>query len=104
MSSPLLEYSPMLRRIWSQTKQAFRSGKSCCERLLDLTQYIEDGFEKKMINGTVFVDLTVVYDTVDHMILLFKVANIIRNKQIVNIIQSLLKNRSFFVEMDGRKK
>ena len=81
----------------------FRPGKSCCDQLLNLTQFIEDGFEKKMITGTVFVDLTAAYDTVNHRILLLKVAKTIRNKQIVNIIESLLKNRRFFVEMDGRK-
>ena len=81
----------------------FRPGKSCCDQLLNLTQFIEDGFEKKMITGAVFVDLTAAYDTVNHRILLLKVARTIRNKQIVNIIQSLLKNRRFFVEMDGRK-
>ena len=81
----------------------FRPGKSCCDQLLNLTQFIEDGFEKKLITGTVFVDLTAAYDTVNHRTLLLKVAKTIGNKTIVGIIQSLLRNRRFFVEMDGRK-
>ncbi|GFR65806.1 LOW QUALITY PROTEIN: retrovirus-related Pol polyprotein from type-1 retrotransposable element R1 4 [Elysia marginata] len=81
----------------------FRPGRSTCGQLLNLTQYIEDGFEEKQIFGTVFVDLTEAYDTVNHKILLLKVAKMIKNKKIVSIIQTLLKNRRFFVEMDGRK-
>ena len=94
---------PTVEEKLTPDQAGFRPGKSCCDQLLNLTQFIEDGFEKKMITGAVFVDLTAAYDTVNHRILLLKVARTIRNKQIVNIIQSLLKNRRFFVEMDGRK-
>lgn len=44
----------------------FRPGKSCCGQVLNLTQYIEDGFEKEMITGVVFIDLTAAYDTINH--------------------------------------
>ena len=81
----------------------FRTGSSTCGQLLNLTQYIEDGFEEKQITGTVFVHLTAAYDTVNHKILLLKVAKMTKNKKIVSILQSLLENRRFFVEMDGRK-
>ena len=56
-----------------------------------------------MSTGTVFVDLTAAYDTVNHRILLLKVAKMTKNTKIVGVIQSLLRNRRFFVEMDGRK-
>ena len=81
----------------------FRPGRSTCGQLLNLTQYIEDGYENKEITGSVFVDLTAAYDTVNHRLLLLKVAKFTRNSKIVSIIQSLLTNRRFFVEMDGRK-
>ncbi|GFS15522.1 RNA-directed DNA polymerase from mobile element jockey [Elysia marginata] len=81
----------------------FRPGRSTCGQLLNLTQYIVDGFEEKQITGTVFVDLTAAYDTVNQKILLLKVAKMIKNKKIVSIIQTLLENRRFAVEMDGRK-
>ena len=71
--------------------------------MLNLTQFIEDGYETKNVTGTVFVDLTAAYDTVNHSILLLKVAKMTRNRNTVNIIRSLLSNRRFFVEMDGRK-
>ena len=49
------------------------------------------------------MDLTAAYDTVNHKTLLLKVAKMIKNKTIVSIIKSLLSNRRFFVEMDGKK-
>ena len=44
----------------------FRPGKSTTGQLLNLTQYIEDGFQKKKITGAVFVDLIAAYDAVNH--------------------------------------
>ena len=87
----------------SHDQAGFRSGRSCCGQVLNLTQYIEDGFENKLITGAVFVDLTAAYDTVNHRALLLKVAKIVKNTTIVHIIESLLTNRYFFVEMDGKR-
>ena len=70
---------------------------------MNLAQFIEDGFENKQITGAVFVDHTTAYDTVNHSALLFKVAQMTQNSTIVHIIGSLLENRFFYVEMDGRK-
>ena len=36
----------------------FRPGKSCTSQLLNLTEHIEDGYEKRLITGAVFVDLS----------------------------------------------
>ena len=49
------------------------------------------------------MDLKAAYDTVNHRLLLNKVAKVVKNSRIVSIIQSLLSNRRFYVEMDGRK-
>ena len=87
----------------SPDQAGFRPGRSCCSQVLNLTQYIEDGFETKQITGAVFVDLTAAYDTVNHRALLLKVAQIVRNSPLVRIIESLLVNRRFYVEMDGKK-
>ena len=46
---------------------------------------------------------TAAYDTVNHRLLLNKVAKVVRNSKLVKIIHSLLANRRFYVEMDGRK-
>ena len=95
--------SPAVEEQLTPDQAGFRPGRSCCDQLLNLTQFIEDGFQKKLITGTVFVDLTAAYDTVNHRLLLSKVAKCVKNSRIVRIIQSLLSNRRFFVEMDGKK-
>ena len=81
----------------------FRAGRSCAGQVLNLTQYIEDGYETRNITGAVFIDLTAAYDTINHRALLLKVGQMIKNTKIVHIIESLLRNRRFFVEMDGKQ-
>ena len=95
--------SPMVEEQLSPDQAGFRAGRSCCSQVLNLTQYIKDGYELEKITGAVFVDLTAAYNTVSHRLLLLKVAKVIRNSSIVQIIQSLLRNRLFFVEMDGKR-
>ena len=51
----------------------FRPGKSCTSQLLNLTEDMEDGYEKLLITGAVVVDLSAAYDTVNHRRLLSKV-------------------------------
>lgn len=87
----------------SHDQAGFRPGRSCCGQVLNLTQYIEDGFEKQLKTGAVFVDLTAAYDTVNHWALLFKVAKLVKNSTVVRVIESLLNNRRFFVEMNSKK-
>ena len=57
----------------------------------------------KIYKCAVFVNLTSAYDTVNHRSFLLKAATIIRNTTLVRIIEWLLSNRQFFVEMDGKK-
>ena len=39
----------------------FKPGKSTTVQLLNLTQHIEDGFERGVLTGTMFVDLSAAY-------------------------------------------
>ena len=66
--------SPTVDEQISSDQAGFRPGRSCCGQVLNLTQFIEDRFEKKLITGAVFVDLTAAYCTVNHMALPFKLA------------------------------
>ncbi len=81
----------------------FRSGKSCTSQLLNLTQHIEDGYEKNVITGTVFVDLSAAYDTVNHKLLLNKLFQLTQDAKLTNLIGNMLSNRRFFVELNGQK-
>ena len=40
---------PIVESQLTPDQAGFRPGRSCCSQLLNLTQYIEDGFEKKLI-------------------------------------------------------
>lgn len=80
----------------------FRPGKSCCGQILNLTQFIEDGFEERRITGTVFIDLTAAYDTVNHRKLLTKTYEITRDFHLTRMIGTLLQNRRFQVSLMGK--
>ena len=94
---------PTVEEHLTADQSGFRAGRSCCGQVLNLTQFVEDGFERGNITGAVFVDLTAAYDTVNHRALLYKLTRMVKNTCVVNIIRSLLSNRRFFVEMDGKR-
>ena len=94
---------PTVERQLSPDQAGFHPGRSCCGQILNLTQYIEDGFDARQIAGAVFVDLMAECDTVNHRMLLLKLAKVFCNTKIVKMIQSLLVNRCFFVEMYSKK-
>ena len=86
-----------------QEQSGFRSGKSCTSQLLNLTQHIEDGFEKSAITGTVFVDLSAAYDTVNHKLLLNKLYDLTRDAKFTTLVRDMLSNRRFIVDHNGQK-
>ena len=49
--------APTIDQHQIKEQAGFRPGKSCTSQLLNLTQYIEDGYQEDMIIGTAFVDL-----------------------------------------------
>ena len=81
----------------------FRPGKSTTSQVLNLTQHIEDGFEKGMVTGVVLVDLSAAYDTVNHRCLLSKILAITRDISLTELIESMLENRMFYVELGGKR-
>ena len=60
-----------------------------------LNQNIEDSFEAKKKAGAVFVDLTAAYDTVWHRGLTCKLLRLLPDKNMVQMIMELVRNRSF---------
>ena len=64
----------------------FRPEKSCTSQLLNLTEHIEDGYEKRLITGAVFVDLSAAYDTVNHRRLLSKMLEMTGDIQMTDLI------------------
>ena len=81
----------------------FRPGKSCTSQLLNLKQLIEDGYEEGIITGAAFVDLSAAYDTVNHTILTRKFFEITQDVRLTELIQNMLSNRRFFVDLVGKR-
>ena len=82
----------------------FRTGKSCSSQLLNLTEHIEDGYEKRLITGAVFVDLSAAYDTVNHRRFLSKVLEMTGDVPLTDLIRIMLENRRFFVVLNGKSR
>ena len=57
--------------------------------MLNLTQYIEDGYEKILATDNVFVDLSAAYDTVNHIVLLTKLYGMTEDAEITQLIGSM---------------
>lgn len=65
--------STLVEEVLVKEQAGFRFGKSCTGQVLNITQHIEDGYERGDITGIVFIDLTAAYDTINHNRLLFKI-------------------------------
>ena len=81
----------------------FRPGKSCTSQLLNLTEHIEDGYEKRLVTGAVFVDLSAAYVTVKHRRLLSQVQAMTGYVHLTDLIRTMLESRRFFVVLNGKK-
>lgn len=80
----------------------FRPGKSCCSQVLNLTQHIEDGFERKEVTGVALVDLSAAYDTVNHKRLISKVYQVTKDYKLMKFIQCIMRNRRFYVTLQSK--
>ena len=95
--------APAIEQHLIKEQAGFRSGNSCTRQLLNLTQHIEDEYEEGMITGTAFVDLSAAYDTVNHRLLIPKLYNTTLDSQLCRVIENLLSDRRFYVELNNER-
>ena len=95
--------NPLIETIIIDQQAGFRPGKSTTGQLLNLTQHIEDGYERGVVTGTVFVDLSAAYDTISHKLLLNKIYRMTSDIKFTDLIGNMLSNRRYFVELNGQK-
>ena len=98
--------APTIEQHLIKDHAGFRAGKSCTRQLLNLTQkHIEDGYQECKITGTAFVDIffSTAYDTVNHRFLIEKLYNITQASALCRVIQNLLSNRRFYVELNNER-
>ena len=82
----------------------FRRGKSTTDQVTLLTQDIEDTFQVGEKAGVVLLDLTAAYDTVWHRGLHLKLLQLTPDRQIVNFVMEMLRNRRFILHTsDGQR-
>ena len=93
--------SPLLEQHLIKEQAGFRHGKSCTSQVLNLTQHIEDGYQRGMITGAAFVDLSAAYDTVNHRILIQKLYNTTQDSKLCRVFQKMLSNRRFYPTEDS---
>ena len=74
--------SPLLEQQLIKEQAGVRHGESCTSQLLNLTQNIEDGYQRGIITGAAFVNLSAAYDTVNHRILIQKLYNTTQDSQL----------------------
>ena len=82
--------APSVDRYLIKEQAGFRPGKSCCNQLLNLTQHIEDGYQRGMITGAACVDLSAAYDTVNHRLLSQKRYDLTENSPLCKVINNKL--------------
>ena len=63
---------PILKDKIPVEQAGFRPGRNCCDQVLSLTSFIENGFDKNEKTSAAFVDLSAAYDTVWRKGLLWK--------------------------------
>ena len=85
---------PVVEQRLIKEQAGFRTGKSCTSQLLNLTQHIEDGYQRGKITGAAFVDL-------NHIILIQKLYNITQASPLYRVIQNILFSRRFHVELNN---
>ena len=56
-----------------------------------------------MITGVAFVDMSAAYDTVTYRILIQKLYNITQDSQLCRVLQNMLSNRRFYVELNNER-
>ena len=95
--------SPLLEQHLVKEQAAFCPMKSCTSQLLNITQHIEDGYQRGMITGAAFVDLSAAYDTVNHRILIQKLYHTTQDSQLCRVSQNMLPNRRFYVALNNER-
>ena len=93
--------APSVDRHLIKEQAGFRPWKSCCSQLLNLTQHIEDGYQRGMITGAAFVDLSATYDTVNHRFLIRKVYDFTKDSPLCRVLQNMLSSSRFYVELNN---
>ena len=88
-------------KIFSSNQFGFLKGKSTCDAILDLVEYLYDSLNKKQLSVSIFLDLSRAFDTVDRGVLLEKLQKYGIRGMALNLLRSYLQDRSQSVRING---
>ena len=81
----------------------FRPGNSCTIQLLNLMQFIADGYEEGLITGAAFIDLSAACEKVNNRILTRKLFEITQDTTLSELIQNIsVIKQTFCVDLVGK--
>ena len=99
----LARLEPVIDPLLPDEQAGFRRGRSTVHQIVNLTDDIEEAFEKGQKAGVVLVDLTAAYDTVWHHGLILKLLQTIPDRHLVRFLSTIISNRSFILKTsDGQ--
>jgi len=87
----------------TDSQHGFRSHRSCETQLAHTVGHITHLFDLSKTIDIIILDFSKAFDSVNHRMLIFKLRCIGLNELIVGWIESFLKDRTQFVEVDGCK-
>ena len=91
----LVRLEPIIDPQLPNEQAGFRRGRSTVHQIVNLTDDIEEAFEKGHKAGVILVDHTAEYDTVWHQGLTLKLLHTIPDRHLVRFICTIISNRSF---------
>lgn len=94
---------PPIEAIIPKEQAGFRPKRSCTDQVLALTNFIEEGFQKRMKTAVTFVDLTAAYDTVWKMGVIFKLMKVIPCLKLCDLVCSILSDRLINVYLNNSR-
>ena len=88
---------------FSEHQYGFRKKRSCCDAIKDITEYIRSKIDQKESGVSCFIDFQKAFDSIDHRILLQKLADYGFRGPILKILEDYLKNRFQYVQAKNIK-
>ena len=86
------------QKILYEKQFGFQKKKSCVDALIEFTEFIREGWDKKLVGQSCLVDLKKAFDTINHDLLLAKLEKYGFRGRILCLVNNYFTNRFQFVQ------
>ena len=90
------------QKILYEKQFGFQKKKSCVDALIEFTEFIREGWDKKLVGQSCLVDLKKAFDTINHDLLLAKLEKYGFRGRILCLLNNFFTNRLQFVQTDNK--